>query len=130
MNVRLATISDAGAIAEIQISSWRDGYRGRIPDAVLDALDVSQGADAWSRVLSKQHSVLVAVGNSSIVGFCSVIASRDNDVVPGPAAEITALYVHPKSWRCGVGRALCSHAFEAAAAAGYSSITLWTLASN
>jgi len=130
VNVRLATISDATAIAEIQVSSWRDAYRGRIPDAILDALDVSQGAGIWSGVLSAQHSVVVAVSDSSIVGFCSLTASRDDDAVPGTVAEIAALYVHPRRWRCGVGRSLCSHAFAAAAAAGYSSITLWALAAN
>jgi ribosomal protein S18 acetylase RimI-like enzyme len=130
VNICLATIADAAAIAEIQISAWREGYRGRIPDAVLDALDISEGADTWSRVLSAEHSVMVAVSDSSIVGFCSLRASRDDDTASGTAAEINALYVHPQRWRRGVGRALCSHAFAAAAAAGYSSITLWTLASN
>lgn len=130
MNVRRATISDATAIAEIQVSSWRDAYRGRIPDAILDALDVSEGAGIWSGVLSAQHSVVVAVSDSSVVGFCSLTAARDDDAVPGTVAEITALYVHPRSWRCGVGRALCSQAFAAAATAGYSCIILWVLASN
>ena len=130
MNVRLATVSDATAIAETQISAWQDAYRGRIPDAILAALDVSHGARVWSGVLAAQHSVVVAVSDSSIVGFCSLTASRDDDAVPGTVAEINALYVHPRHWRCGVGRALCSHAFAAAAMAGYSTITLWTLASN
>ena len=130
MNVRPAIISDATAIAEIQVSAWRDAYRGRIPDAILDALDVSQGADVWSGVLSAQHSVVVAVCDSSIVGFCSLTASRDDDAIPGTVAEITALYVQPRRWRCGVGRALSSHAFAAAATAGYSSIILWALVSN
>lgn len=129
MNLRLATISDAAAIATIQVSSWRDAYRGWISDAVLDALDVSRGADIWSGVLSAHHSVFVAVSDSSVVGFCSLTASHDDDVVPG-TAEMVALYVNPRRWRRGVGRALCSHAFAAAATAGYSSITLWALASN
>ena len=101
-----------------------------MPDAILDALDVSQRADFWHSVLSAAHSVFVAVYDTAIVGFCSLIASRDEDAVPGAVAEIAALYVCSRHWRCGVARALCSHAFAACATAGYSSITLWVLASN
>ena len=101
-----------------------------MPDAILDALDVSKRADFWRGVLSADHSVFVAVRDTSIVGFCSLIASRDDDAVDGAVAEIAALYVCSRHWRCGVARALCSHAFAASATAGYSSITLWVLASN
>lgn len=130
MNIRLATTADAAAVAEIQISSWRVAYRGWIPDTTLDALDVSQGADVWAGAIAAQHTVIVAIRDSSTVGFCALRASRDHDAVPGTVADIPALYVRPQWWRCGVGRALCSYAFATAATAGYSSITLWTLASN
>ncbi len=130
MKVRPATISDANAIAEIHVATWRDGYRGQIPDAILDALDLSQRADFWRGVLSTEHSIFVAVHDTTLVGFCSLIASRDGDAAPGTVAEIAALYVLPPRWRRGVARALCSHAFAASAMAGYSSITLWVLASN
>jgi ribosomal protein S18 acetylase RimI-like enzyme len=130
MDIRHATTSDANAIAEVHVATWRDAYRGHMPDAILDALDVSQRADFWHRTLSAEHSVIVATQDSTITGFCSLIASRDEDAVPGSVAEIAALYVRSRHWRCGVARALCSHVFEAAASAGYSSITLWVIASN
>ena len=131
MNTRLATIADAAAIAEIQISSRQVAYRGWLPDATLDALDVSKGADVWSGILAAaQHSVIIADSNSFSVGFCALRASRDNDAVSGTVADIPALYVRPGLWRRGVGRALCSHAFATAATAGYSWITLWTLVLN
>ena len=130
MNVRRATDADANEIADIHVSTWRDAYRGHMPDAILDTLDVPQRARFWRGVLSAEHSIIVAVSDSAIVGFCSLAASRDDDAIPGTVAEIAALYVRSRHWRCGAGRALCSHAFAASAAAGYSSITLWVLASN
>jgi ribosomal protein S18 acetylase RimI-like enzyme len=130
VNVRKATISDANAIAEIHVSTWRDAYRGQVPDAILDALDVSQRADFWRSVLSAEHGVFIAASDTSIIGFCSFIASRDEDAAPGEVAEIAALYVSSRHWRCGVARSLCLHALEAAASAGFSLMTLWVLASN
>jgi ribosomal protein S18 acetylase RimI-like enzyme len=130
VNIRYATVSDANVIAEIHVATWRDAYRGQMPDGILDALDVSQRARFWHGILSAEHSVIVAVRDSAVAGFCSLIASRDNDAEPGTVGEIAALYVRSGDWRCGVGRALCSQAFAASAAAGYSSITLWVLASN
>ncbi|MEO8351955.1 MAG: GNAT family N-acetyltransferase [Chthoniobacteraceae bacterium] len=129
MNVRRATIFDANDIAEVQVSTWRDAYRGQVPDAILDELDISQRADFW-HVLSAEHSVFVAVSEPSIVGFCSLIASRVDDALSGAVAEIAALYVSSRYWRRGIGRGLCSRALAASAAAGYSSMTVWVLASN
>ncbi len=130
VNVRQATISDADAIVEIQVSAWRDAYRGLIPDAALDALDLSEGARIWRGALSAEHSVFVAVNGSTILGFCSLVAALEDDAVAGAIGEIRTLFIHPQYWRCGVGSALCSHAFAAALTKGYSSIVLWVLASN
>jgi hypothetical protein len=72
VNVRHATVSDANAIAEIHVSTWRDTYRGQIPDAILDALDVSQRADFWRGVLSADHSVIVAVWSRQLGDFIRI----------------------------------------------------------
>jgi len=38
--VRTATAADAASIAQIHVETWRVAYRGQIPDAVLNGLDV------------------------------------------------------------------------------------------
>ena len=128
--IRAATASDAAAISEIHVSTWRIAYRGQMPAAVLDALDVTQRTLAWTKILGEKHSTFVAVQDGAIVGFGSLLPSRDADAFCGTVAELAALYVSSSHWRCRVGSALCSHAFIASAAAGYSSITLWVLATN
>lgn len=130
MKVRHAIPSDARAIAEIHVSTWRDAYRGQLPDALLNAYDVDQRAAFWNGILATKHGVFVVEIDTTLVGFCSMMASRDPDATPGATAEITALYVSSEHWRRGVARRLCTSVFEATAQAGFSDITLWVLSSN
>jgi ribosomal protein S18 acetylase RimI-like enzyme len=125
-----AVPADATAIAELHVATWRDAYRGQLPDTLLDSLDVSHRSRFWSDVLDDQHNVLIAIHDSVLVGFCSLIPSRDSDGTGRNVAEIAALYVSSKHWRRGVGSALCDRAFKVAADSKYSSITLWVLSSN
>jgi ribosomal protein S18 acetylase RimI-like enzyme len=105
-------------------------YRGQIPDVLLDALNVSTHAAFWRKLLSNSHYIFVAELGCVTAGFCSLIPSRDDDADKSTVAEIAALYVLPQHWRCGVGRQLCSFAFDAAFKAGFSCFTLWVLSAN
>ena len=130
MLIRLAKSTDAGAIAEIHVTTWQAAYRGQIPDSVLDVLDISTRAAFWREALSVPHNIFVVELSSVTVGFCSLSPSRDDDADKATVAEIAALYVSSRHWRCGIGRQLCSFAFEAALGVGFRSITLWVLSTN
>lgn len=131
MSVRTPTVSDAPKIAHIHVETWRAAYRGQIPDAVLDALDVERRAIFWrERVKQEQGLVLVAEDDGCIKGFCDLAPSRDNDADPKVVAEIVAIYVLPRHWRNGAGWALCDRALAEARRCGYKAVTLWVLASN
>ena len=131
MQVRQATIADARTIAQIHVETWRAAYRGRMPDVVLDSLDMEKRAAFWKNYLACQsHGTLVAELNQNIVGFCDLIPSRDQDSNPHIIAEIVAIYVHPNHWRQGAGRALCHRTLAAARHGNFSAVTLWVLASN
>jgi ribosomal protein S18 acetylase RimI-like enzyme len=128
--VRQATLDDARAIARVHVAAWRSAYRGQMPDAVLDAVDEEQRASLWHRLLqAPDHAVVVAVRDQSVIGFCSVVASRDADAGSG-TGEVPAIYVAPESWRSGAGRALMSTSIAAAQQRGYRALTLWVLDSN
>ena len=45
-------------------------------------------------------------------------------------AEVVAIYVDPKRWMQGIGRALMESVTELAAEAGYPEMTLWTFERN
>src|SRR6187402_1213737 len=98
--VRPALLSDIDAVARIHVASWQRAYRGQIPDAVLDALDAAERARKWVEWLDKpghRLQVAVAVHDAAVVGFCSLIRSRDSDA-RDDVGEVGALYVDPACW--------------------------------
>lgn len=130
--VRPARSEDAEAIAAIHVASWRAAYRGQIPDAVLDGLDVEERTRQWREWLI-QEWIEVAVGeteSAEVVGFCSLVPTMDEDDDPGAVASIPTLYVSPHRWRSGWGEALCRWAVERARRRGFALLTLWVLESN
>jgi ribosomal protein S18 acetylase RimI-like enzyme len=75
------------------------------------------------------HTIRVAVRDEQVIGFCSVIASRDADAASG-TGEVPAIYVAPEHWRSGAGRALLCTSIATARHRGYRALTLWVLGSN
>ena len=131
LQIRQAKISDARRIAEIHVDTWRAAYRGQMPDAVLEALDVEKRAILWAKLLADQkHRIFVAEAIMDIIGFCDLMPSRDPDADSKMTAELVAIYVHPNHWRKGAGRALCHRALDTARFDNFTAVTLWILASN
>jgi ribosomal protein S18 acetylase RimI-like enzyme len=131
VQVRQATIADARRIAQIHVETWRAAYRGQMPDAVLDNLDVEKRAAFWNTHLTSQPSgTFVAELKREVIGFCDLIPSRDTDSNPNEVGEIAAIYVQPGFWRKGAGAALCRYSLRAARLQKYNSVTLWVLTSN
>ncbi len=129
-DVRTATASDAQHLAAIHIAAWRQAFRGQIPSAVLDALDEAKRAEQFAQILSDSNVLLqVALRESIPVGFYLLKQAADADVSP-ETGEIDALYVDPKHWRCGVGRALVDAALRVASARRFTDLTVWVLESN
>lgn len=131
MAIRKAVLGDEAGIAKVHARSWRVAYRGQLPDAMLDALDVDARAESWGRLLSDPAlTVLVdETEQDGIVGFVAVGASRDDDAPPD-TGEIQAIYVDPSQWGRGTGSRLLSSGLERLAAAGSPRATLWVLESN
>jgi ribosomal protein S18 acetylase RimI-like enzyme len=131
MFIRRAQTVDVPTIAAIHVETWRAAYRGQIPDAVLDGLNVECGISNWQEDLGKHASLIFVVGEEeTIIGFCSLIPSRDKDADPKTTAEIAAIYIQPRHWRKGAGRALCDMTLAESRSRGYGAVTLWVLASN
>lgn len=128
--IRVATPLDVEHIAKLHVRTWQAAYRGHMPDSYLDGLDSSNRAAMWSRVIVQTDTlVLVATTGDVLVGFCSLLPSRDPD---GSAAvgEIAAIYVEPSVWRSGIGSSLVEGIVESARERSFSEVTLWVLASN
>ena len=124
---------DAEAIARVRVDSWRETYRGMIPQAYLDAMKLEQSRALWEKVLtagSTAVSVFVAERGAEIVGF----GSGNMLVEPkhGFDAELSAVYVRREFQRAGIGRRLVAETAVALSQRerGASSLIVWVIAGN
>lgn len=129
MRVRHAVVDDADAIERIRTDTWRDAYRGLMPDAVLDGL----GYDATRRralmsALPPHQFVLVAEDAGEVVGFCVGGRSRPSD--ERFSGEVYAIYVLPDHHRRGIGRALLEAGARELVDRGFASMIIWVLREN
>jgi GNAT superfamily N-acetyltransferase len=129
--IRRASVDDAQAIARVRIECWRTTYRGMIPDAYLDAMDVDASTALWNRVLSASPnttSVFVADDDGDVVGFGA------GNMLEEPRyaldAELSAVYVLRDRQRIGVGRRLVDAVAHAQRAHGAHGLIVWVIAGN
>jgi GNAT superfamily N-acetyltransferase len=128
--IRLATPSDIPEIARVHVRAWQVAYRGQVPDAYLEELQPSHREALWSRVVAADNvTVLVAIESASVVAFCSLLPSRDDDAL-ATTGEIAAIYVEPDRWRRGIGAALLDAALDVARGRSFETLTLWVLSAN
>ena len=129
--IRRATVADATAIAATHVATWRETYRGLLPDSYLDNLTPAGREPQWREILTlpdEERCVLVATGAAgAIVGFASGGPAHGS---AGYAGEIYTLYVRRAYQGCGLGRslfvALATHLRDH----GNTSLILWVLATN
>ena len=131
ITVRRAAASDAPAIARVRVESWRTTYRGMIPDAYLDSMQVDASTAIWERVLGAATpvvSVFVVAHDATVVGFAAGnrLAEPKHDL----DAELTAVYLRPDYQRAGLGHRLVGAVVEAQRAHGATGMIVWTIAGN
>ncbi len=128
MKVREAVPADVPAITEIHVQGWQLGYRGLLPQDVLDDLAPAQRVPRWTATIERAswpaRGTLVAVSGTEPAGFADV---RPDSAEVG---EIASFYVRPTMWRQGVGSRLMAAALDRFRAAGCTSAALWVLDTN
>src|SRR3954452_14496696 len=107
VSVRLAWPDDAGAVAEVQVAAWREGYADVLPAEVLESSDADAFAGAWRASVVKprdaRERVLVALERNLVRGFAVTIPSPDPESDPVADAEIAELVFHPEHRGAGHG---------------------------
>jgi ribosomal protein S18 acetylase RimI-like enzyme len=130
--IRDAAPSDARAIAEVHVASWRWAYRDDLPAQFLDGQSVGARERQWDEWLAPDQpgaGTMVAETGDGVVGFCSFAPSRDDDAEPH-TAEVLTVYLLPDAAGRGIGRALFATAVARLGELGYERATLWVMASN
>jgi ribosomal protein S18 acetylase RimI-like enzyme len=130
--IREARLDDAAAIAQIHVAGWRWGYRGQLPDALLEGLSVQRREARRREALAgaaHDQSTFVAEVAGRIVGFADCGPSQDEGSPPG-TGELYSLYLLEEVAGRGVGRALMIRVIDTLAAGGFDRATLWVLVTN
>ena len=136
MTVRDAVLADAPAIATIHVECWRHAYRGIVPQALLDSLDVARREAQWARVLGEpgeapeRGATLVSEDHADdVTGFAQTGVPQDGSG-DGETGELYAIYLHPAAIGTGVGRALLAAATDRLRASGFTRARLDVLPGN
>jgi GNAT superfamily N-acetyltransferase len=109
---RSATLADSQRIASLHTVSWRDAYRGILPDAYLAGPIVDERTTHWQSRLSSpganRRYVLLAEAEGTPVAFVCVLLDEE----PRWGACLDNLHVLPKFRSHGLGRQLFSKAAQ------------------
>ncbi len=120
--IRPGTADDAEGVARVQVETWQAAYAHALPAEQLQALSLQEAVERHRRWPPE----FVAELGGEIVGFVAVGRSRD----PGTDGELFAIYVQPKHWGTGVGRALIEAGEEELRKSGHEDAILWVLDAN
>lgn len=130
VSIRAATPDDAEAISRVHIGTWQVAYRGQVTDAFLDGLGerLDGRIEWWRRRLATGATALVAEDAGRVTGFVGF--GRAEPPSDSALGEVFAIYVDPRYWDRGHGRALMDGVLAALRARGFAAAVLWVLGSN
>jgi len=121
---------DAEALAQVHVTSWRETYRGLLPDSFLDRMSVPVNARRFSKslVTPAEHEItLAAADRHGLVGYVAGGPSRTRLV---GEAEVTTLYVLRPHQGHDLGRRLLTAAARVFADQGARSLMISVLRDN
>ncbi len=132
VKIRSAQTGDEAELANAHLNSWRETYKGLVPQDYLDNLPLSfKRRMTWFRsVISKpsEYVLKVAEAKEGIVGFALLAEGRDAD--RAGYAELGAIYLLEKYKGQGVGFALMSSGFNQMKDRGFKKAYCWVLKDN
>jgi GNAT superfamily N-acetyltransferase len=133
-SVRLALAGEARAIAELQRRAWAAQLPAETAGALLDEIDLDRMAEVWESAITRppqaRFRVLVAVGDSRVVGFASTIPSPDPDAHAGRDGQVDEFVVDPPAQRRGHGSRLLHACVDTLRADGFSRATWWVTSTD
>jgi L-amino acid N-acyltransferase YncA len=126
---RLARVTDADAIAQIQSAAWRERFALSWPAELLETLDLDSASHEWVRaILSPPDSrvrILVATDSTDeVVGFAALGPVGDPDL-SDQTLELVVWEVHPDARRHGHGSRLMSAVADTARGLGSQALSMW-----
>lgn len=126
--IRKATSEDAAEIANVHISSWREAYRGMLPQEYLDQLPLSfrERMNLWRKISADDDKALfVAEAPQGIIGFAGYSHPREESMKS--YGELGAIYLLEKHQGKGIGFDLLKVGMQKLMEWNYSKAYCWVM---
>ena len=120
--IRDADRAEFGALAALQTRSWRDVYRGIMPDSYLDDEIEHDLASRWDALDPSGDDLVLVADQARIRGFVTVWCKPD--------PFIDNLHVDPGERSQGIGRLLMQATAKRLVENGYQRVSLYVAAQN
>jgi GNAT superfamily N-acetyltransferase len=127
LGIRSARPADAAVLARVYVDSWRETYRGVIPQDYLEGMSYATHERRWRQTLAAGGWGFVAELDNRVVGFASGGRCRSLGRWSG---ELFVLYVLSAWQGRGIGRALFDATHFELARRGHPDMLVWVLAEN
>ncbi len=114
--IRPAKQSDMAALGRVYAETWKEAYRGLLPDFFLDILTPETCTPKPDHIAPDRRLV---ADEGDVIG-----------TVTFSGGEIQSLYVLPEYWSKGVGSALFREAVKVLKNRGFNTVTLWVQQGN
>lgn len=125
MTIREMTESYRKAVGELYAASWKAGYKGLLPQELLDKI----APERWSgRSDFLDDGSFVALDGERVVAHCHARAATEPQLRGW--GEIHTMYVHPDCWRSGYGAAVLGRAEDWLYGRGFDDVYLYVLDGN
>jgi len=130
--IRQAHIEDAAEIANVHTNSWREAYKGLIPDEYLNdrPLHFKNRLELWKKLIvdPKQVTIVAESKEHGIVGFVNGGAARDEDL--NNHTEVFCIYLLSKYHGRKIGFNLLKTFFDEQIKLNFTQAYLWVLDNN
>ncbi len=128
-SVRLALPQEAGLIAAVQRRAWAAHADPRLSQDLLEIADLPAVTEDWNRSISRPPDarcrVLVALRDTTVVGFAATTPSPDADAESGRDGAIAEIAIDPVARRRGHGSRLLNACADTLRADGFTRATIW-----
>jgi len=136
LTIRKAKIEDAGAIAHVQVESWKTTYVGIVSDVFLNSLNKEERTQRWQeQILADNISILVAEDETLVAEdetgiFAFAAGGEVREKIDDYDAELYAIYLLRERQGQGVGRTLGLALASALQTKGFTNMLVWVLEQN
>jgi L-amino acid N-acyltransferase YncA len=130
IKIRLARPGDVSEVANVHVNSWRETYRGLLPEEYLAKMNFRKKIDAWQKVIcdTRRFVVFVAEDRVGVIGFATFEAARDQEW--REYGEVTSIYLLSRFKGRGIGKALLQAGMRELVRRGFQQAYCWVLQGN